>query len=33
MAKLTRIDVKGPVSADSADMLLQLAIGGAGILR
>jgi DNA-binding transcriptional LysR family regulator len=31
--KLTRIDVKGPVSADSADMLLQLAIGGAGILR
>lgn len=31
--KLTRIDVKGPVSADSADMLLRLAIGGAGILR
>jgi DNA-binding transcriptional LysR family regulator len=31
--RLTRIDVKGPVSADSADMLLQLAIGGAGILR
>ena len=31
--KLIRIDVKGPVSADSADMLLQLAIGGAGILR
>lgn len=31
--KLTRIDVKGPLSADSADMLLQLAIGGAGILR
>ena len=31
--KLVRIDVKGPVSADSADMLLQLAIGGAGILR
>jgi DNA-binding transcriptional LysR family regulator len=31
--KLTRIEVKGPVSADSADMLLQLAIGGAGILR
>jgi DNA-binding transcriptional LysR family regulator len=31
--KLTRIDVKGPVSADSAEMLLQLAIGGAGILR
>jgi DNA-binding transcriptional LysR family regulator len=31
--KLTRIDVKGPVSADSADMLLQLAIRGAGVLR
>jgi len=31
--KLTRIDVKGPVSADSAEMLLQLAIAGAGILR
>jgi DNA-binding transcriptional LysR family regulator len=31
--KPTRIDVKGPVSADSADMLLQLAIGGVGILR
>src|SRR4051812_6438662 len=31
--ELVRIDVKGPVSADSADMLLQLAIGGAGILR
>jgi len=31
--KLIRIDVKGPVSADSAGMLLQLAIGGAGILR
>jgi DNA-binding transcriptional LysR family regulator len=31
--KLSRINVKGPVSADSADMLLQLAIGGAGILR
>src|SRR6266481_4400100 len=31
--KLTRIDVKGPLSADSADMLLQLAIAGAGILR
>ena len=31
--KPTRIDVKGRVSADSADMLLQLAIGGAGILR
>jgi DNA-binding transcriptional LysR family regulator len=31
--KLTRIEVKGSVSADSADMLLQLAIAGAGILR
>jgi DNA-binding transcriptional LysR family regulator len=31
--KLTRIEVRGSVSADSADMLLQLAIGGAGILR
>jgi DNA-binding transcriptional LysR family regulator len=31
--ELTRIDVKGPVSADSADTLLRLAIGGAGILR
>ena len=31
--KLTRIDVKGPVSADSAEMLVQLAIAGAGILR
>jgi DNA-binding transcriptional LysR family regulator len=31
--KLTRIDVKGCLSADSADMLLQLAIAGAGILR
>jgi DNA-binding transcriptional LysR family regulator len=31
--RLTRIDVKGLVSADSAEMLLQLAIGGAGILR
>src|SRR5262249_490337 len=31
--KLARIDVKGPVSADSAGMLLQLAIGAAGILR
>jgi hypothetical protein len=29
--KLTGIDVKGPVSADSADMLLRSAIGGAGI--
>ena len=31
--KLTRIDVKGPISADSAGMLLQLAIDGAGIVR
>jgi DNA-binding transcriptional LysR family regulator len=31
--KSTRIEVKGPVSADSADMLLQLAIAGSGILR
>jgi len=31
--KLTRIEVKGPVSADSASMLLQLAIGGVGIVR
>lgn len=31
--KLVAVDVKGPVSADSAEMLLQLAIGGAGILR
>src|ERR1700732_2426656 len=31
--KLVRIDVKGPVSADSAGMLLQLAIEGAGIVR
>jgi len=31
--KLIRIDVTGPVTADNADMLLQLAIGGAGILR
>jgi DNA-binding transcriptional LysR family regulator len=28
-----QIDVKGTVSADSADMLLKLAIEGAGILR
>ena len=28
-----RVDVKGPHSADSADILLQLAIAGAGILR
>ena len=31
--KRIRIPVNGRVSADSADMLLQLAIGGAGILR
>jgi DNA-binding transcriptional LysR family regulator len=31
--KLTRIEVKGSVSADSADMLLRLAIAGTGILR
>src|SRR5947209_15530942 len=31
--KLTRIDVKDPASADSADMLLRLAIEGVGILR
>src|ERR1700730_12483180 len=31
--RLTRIDVKGPASADSADMLLRLAIEGVGILR
>jgi len=31
--KLSRIDVKGPISADSAGMLLQLAIAGAGIVR
>jgi DNA-binding transcriptional LysR family regulator len=31
--KLVQVDVKGPVSADSADMLLGLAIEGAGILR
>jgi DNA-binding transcriptional LysR family regulator len=31
--KLSRIDVKGPISADSASMLLQLAVGGAGIVR
>lgn len=28
-----QVDVKGRVSADSADMLLRLAIEGAGILR
>jgi DNA-binding transcriptional LysR family regulator len=31
--RLVRVDVKGPISADSADMLLKLAIQGAGILR
>jgi DNA-binding transcriptional LysR family regulator len=31
--KTVQVDVKGPVSADSADMLLGLAIEGAGILR
>lgn len=31
--KLTRIEVKGQVSADSASILLQLAIGGVGIVR
>jgi DNA-binding transcriptional LysR family regulator len=31
--KLEQVHVKGPVSADSADMLLGLAIKGAGILR
>jgi DNA-binding transcriptional LysR family regulator len=31
--KPTRIDVKGPISADSAGMLLQLAVAGAGIVR
>jgi DNA-binding transcriptional LysR family regulator len=31
--ELVQVDVKGPVSADSADMLLGLAIEGAGILR
>jgi DNA-binding transcriptional LysR family regulator len=31
--ELVQIDVKGTVSADSADMLLKLAIEGAGILR
>jgi DNA-binding transcriptional LysR family regulator len=28
-----QVDVTGPVIADSADMLLELAIEGAGILR
>jgi len=31
--KLVPINVKGPISADSADMLLKLAIAGAGIVR
>jgi DNA-binding transcriptional LysR family regulator len=31
--KLIPVDVKGPIVADSADMLLRLAIEGAGILR
>jgi DNA-binding transcriptional LysR family regulator len=31
--ELVRVDVKGPVSADSTEMLLGLAIEGAGILR
>jgi DNA-binding transcriptional LysR family regulator len=31
--ELVRVDVRGPISADSADMLLKLAIEGAGILR
>jgi DNA-binding transcriptional LysR family regulator len=31
--KLEQVHVKGPVSADSADMLLGLAVKGAGILR
>jgi DNA-binding transcriptional LysR family regulator len=31
--ELVQVDVKGPVTADSADMLLGLAIEGAGILR
>jgi DNA-binding transcriptional LysR family regulator len=31
--ELMQVDVKGRVSADSADMLLRLAIEGAGILR
>jgi len=31
--KVIRIDVKGSIGADSADMLLKLAIAGAGILR
>jgi DNA-binding transcriptional LysR family regulator len=31
--QLTRIEVQGPVSADSASMLLQLALRGVGIVR
>ena len=31
--ELVPVNVKGPVSADSADMLLKLAIAGAGIIR
>jgi DNA-binding transcriptional LysR family regulator len=31
--ELVQVDVKGAISADSADMLLGLAINGAGILR
>ena len=31
--ELVQVDVKGPITADSADMLLRLAIEGAGILR
>src|SRR5215471_17381702 len=31
--KPVRVDVKGPISADSADTLLKLAIEGRGILR
>jgi DNA-binding transcriptional LysR family regulator len=30
---VVQVDVKGPISADSADMLLWLAIKGADILR
>ena len=31
--EIVPIEVKGPVSADSADMLLKLAVAGAGIIR
>jgi DNA-binding transcriptional LysR family regulator len=31
--ELVQVDVKGPITADSADMLLRLAVEGAGILR